>query len=124
VRAHGAVASKVLSRELVENVLADWLVAPISDKLRAMLGFLEKLTLTPEQIGVGDIAPLHAAGISDQAIEDAIYVCAYFHCINRIADALDVYVPTTEMFAMSAERLLMDGYHRKKPGVSDAPPLK
>ncbi|GHO91101.1 hypothetical protein KSF_011490 [Reticulibacter mediterranei] len=91
-------------------MLTDWRIAPISEKLRAMLGFLEKLTLAPEQIGVEDIAPLHAAGISNQAIEDALYICMYFHCINRIADALNVDIPSAEMFISGAERLLKDGY--------------
>jgi len=43
------------------------------------LEFLEKLTLTPEEIVQEDIAPMRTAGVSNQAIEDAIYVCTYFN---------------------------------------------
>jgi len=48
--AHGAVASLALKQEkkddtLVEAVLRDWRTAPLDPKLRATLGFLEKLTL-------------------------------------------------------------------------------
>ena len=60
-------------------MLDDWRSAPIDQKLRATLGFLEKLTLTPGEIAQDDIAPMRAAGVSDQAIEDAIYVCTYFN---------------------------------------------
>src|SRR2546422_7850830 len=47
-----SVASLALKQEkkddtLVEAVLRDWRTAPLDPKLRATLGFLEKLTLAP-----------------------------------------------------------------------------
>jgi len=36
---------------LVEAVLRDWRTAPLDPKLRATLGFLEKLTLAPTEVG-------------------------------------------------------------------------
>lgn len=75
-----------------------------------MLGFLEKLTLRPQAIGTSDVQPLRAAGIHDQAIEDAIYMCAFFNIIDRIADALHFNVPSTEMFAYRAGVTLKNGY--------------
>lgn len=92
----------MLSGELVQSILDDWRTAPIDEKLRAMLGFLEKLTLSPADVGPGDIVPLQAAGISRQAIEDAVYVCALFNIIDRIADSLNFAVPPAERFANSA----------------------
>jgi alkylhydroperoxidase family enzyme len=74
------------------------------------LGFLEKLTLTPGEIGQDDIAQIRLAGVSDQAIEDAIYVCAYFNIIDRIADSLDFEVLSAEAFAQRAENFLKEGY--------------
>jgi alkylhydroperoxidase family enzyme len=74
------------------------------------LGLLEKVTLTPGEVGPGDIAPLRAAEVSDQAIEDALVVCALFNIIDRMADALDVAIPSAEGFARTAERLLEHGY--------------
>lgn len=91
-------------------MLDDWHTAPIDDKLRATLGFLEKLTLSPGNIGTDDIVPLHAAGVSNAAIEDAIYVCAYFNMIDRIADALGFEVLSDEAFAARAGRFLAEGY--------------
>jgi alkylhydroperoxidase family enzyme len=75
-----------------------------------MLAFLEKLTRTPEQVGPDDIIPVHEAGISDQAVEDALYISAFFQIINRLADAFDVSIPSEEVFAHSADRLLAYGY--------------
>ena len=91
-------------------MLDDWRTAPIGEKLRATLGFLEKLTLCPSDIGPEDVAPLRAAGLSDQAIEDAIYVCAYFNVIDRVADALGFDIPSPEGFAQGADSLLKRGY--------------
>jgi alkylhydroperoxidase family enzyme len=74
------------------------------------LGLLEKVTLTPWKIEPEDIAPLRAKGVSEQAIEDALAVCALFNIIDRMADALDVTIPTAEGFARTADRLLEHGY--------------
>jgi alkylhydroperoxidase family enzyme len=74
------------------------------------LGLLEKVTLTPWKIRPEDIAPLRAEGVSEQAIEDAFVVCALFNIIDRMADALDVAIPTAEGFARTADRLLEQGY--------------
>ena len=100
----------MLTGEKVAAVLDDWRTAPIDEKLRVTLGLLEKVTLTPGEVAPGDIAPLRAAGISEQAIEDALVVCALFNIIDRMADALDVAIPSAEGFARTAERLLEQGY--------------
>lgn len=54
--------------------------------------------------------PVACSGNSEQAIEDALVVCALFNIIDRMADALDVAIPSAEGFAQTAERLLEQGY--------------
>jgi alkylhydroperoxidase family enzyme len=100
----------VLGDDLVKSVLDDWRTAPIDEKLRAMLGFLEKLTLTPPAVSGEDVHWLHAAGVSNEAIETAIYICAFFNLIDRVADALDVHVPPAEALASRAGMMLARGY--------------
>lgn len=95
---------------VVKAVLADYRTAPISGKLRAMLGFLEKLTLRPAEVGPADVAPLRAAGLSDEEVEDAIHVCAMFNLINRVADSLGFDLSTEEGYAGAARMLLKSGY--------------
>jgi alkylhydroperoxidase family enzyme len=68
-------------------VLADWRTAPVEPGLRATLGLLEKVTLRPVEVGPADITEVRAAGVSDEAIEDALAVCACFNLIDRLADA-------------------------------------
>ena len=95
---------------MLQAVLADWRTAPIDPKLRATLGFLEKLTLTPAEVRPADLAPLRGAGVTDEAIEDAIQVCALFSVYNRLADALGFYVPTGDGHAALARFVLKRGY--------------
>jgi uncharacterized peroxidase-related enzyme len=78
---------------LVKAILEDWRTAPVNERMRAILGFLEKVTLTPTEVGPEDIVPLKAAGIDDLAIEEALYVCFLFNLMDRLADAFDFHVP-------------------------------
>jgi uncharacterized peroxidase-related enzyme len=91
-------------------VEADWRTAPIDDRLRAMLAFLEKLTLRPGDLGPGDAAEVRAAGVSDEAMVDAIHVAALFNIIVRLADSLGWDVPPYESFQARAAAMLESGY--------------
>lgn len=96
--------------QVVQAVLADYHTAPIPEKLRAMLAFLEKLTLRPDEVGPDDVAPLRAAGLSGEEIEDAVHVCALFNLINRVADSLGFELANAEGYQISARMLLTKGY--------------
>jgi len=95
---------------VVHAVLEDVRTAPVDERLRAMLEFLEKLTLEPEGVGAADIAVLRAAGLSDAAIEDAVHVCALFNIYDRVADSLGFQIPDARGSAFSAKMLLRYGY--------------
>ena len=95
---------------MVAAVLQDWRTAPIDAKLRAALGFLEKLTLQPDSVHPADVAPLRAAGISDEGIEDAIQVCTLFNVYDRLADAMGWYLPDQAGYAASGRNLMKRGY--------------
>ncbi|GCE21047.1 hypothetical protein KDK_48470 [Dictyobacter kobayashii] len=77
-----------------------------------MLGFLEKYTLRPAEIVPEDMQNLLVIGISEQAIQDALYVGAIFQIMNRLADSFDVAVPPPAVFALSAKSRLERGYYR------------
>ena len=88
----------------------DWRTAPIDERLRATLGFLEKLTLRPHGLGPADADAARAAGVSDEALVDAIHVAALFNMIDRLADSLGWDVPSFEDFSARAEAMLASGY--------------
>lgn len=75
-----------------------------------MLAFLEKLTLRPAEVGPEDIAPMRAAGVSDRAIEEAIYVSTMFNIMDRLADAFDFELTREDQKSMLAFVLTRAGY--------------
>jgi alkylhydroperoxidase family enzyme len=60
-----------------------------------MLGYLEAMTLRPDEIGPEDADAVRAAGVSDQAMVDALLVAAYFNLIDRLADSFG-FTPISE----------------------------
>jgi alkylhydroperoxidase family enzyme len=52
-----------------------------------MLGYLEAVTLRPADVRPEDAEAVRAAGVSDQAMVDALLVCTYFNLIDRLADS-------------------------------------
>ena len=96
-------------QELVRAVLDDAESAPIGEGLRVTLRILAALTLTPDQFSEKDLAPVRMAGVSDEAIADAISICALFNIIDRVADALGFDIPKD--FAPGGRHPLLDlGY--------------
>ncbi len=91
-------------------MLTDWRTSPVDPKVRATLGFLEKLTLAPAEVRPADLQPLRAAGVNDAAIEDAIQVCVLFNIYDRLADSLSFYLPGPDGYAASGRSLLRRGY--------------
>ena len=79
-------------------------------ELAATLVFLEKLTLRPDEIGPADADAARASGVSDQALRDAVAVCALFSMIVRMADSLGWDVPSPERLAARAPAMLEGGY--------------
>ena len=71
----------------MKSVLTDWRTARLDPKMRATLGLLETLTLSPESLSVADFAPARLAGLSDEAIAEALHVCAQFNVYARMADS-------------------------------------
>ena len=62
------------------------------------------------ELTAADVSALRDAGVADDAIVDAVYVCVLFNLIDRVADALDFEVLTRERFAARAPRFLREGY--------------
>jgi uncharacterized peroxidase-related enzyme len=108
--AHGAVAAKEIRREVVDAALADYRSASISEGLKATLAFMEVMTLRPMELTAENAKPVLNAGISFEALSDAIAVGAIFNIVTRYADALDFALPTANEFERAASMLLKRGY--------------
>jgi uncharacterized peroxidase-related enzyme len=88
--AHSAVADRAFGHAVVDKVMADDGDAPVGPKVRAMLPFLDKLTVDPQSLNADDVRAVRAAGVSDAAMVDAIMIAVLFAMFNRIVFATGV----------------------------------
>ncbi len=106
------MAVQAINDQTIQAILTDWRMAPIDEKLRATLGFLQKLTLCPAEVSATDVDRVRAAGVSDRAIEDAIYVCFVFSVLARLADAFDFDLTTPKRWRVGGKVFYWLGYNR------------
>jgi hypothetical protein len=92
--------------------------AKLDPKVRSTLALIEKLVRTPERVGEADVDTVRAAGVSDDAIEDAASVCALFTTIVRLADTFGFDIPPDAAFEQGAGMLLKVGYSFFPPPLS------
>jgi len=68
----------------------DYRRADLPEKLRALMDYALKLTLTPGAMTEDSVLHLRELGYSDEQLLDATFVIGYFNFINRLADGLGV----------------------------------
>ena len=119
MKAHAAVAAYLLNDEaLVAAVLADIDAAPITAAEKALLRFVEKVNRESPAIEPADIDAVRAHGWTDEALYDAITVCALFNFYNRWIDGTGVHPMTEEQHRAAAERMA-PGYLRTPASDGD-----
>jgi alkylhydroperoxidase family enzyme len=95
---------------LVTAVLQDYRTAPISDQEKALFAFIEKVNRESSRLRKEDVEEVKAAGWSEEALYDAITVCALFNFYNKWIDATGVGDMSAAAYAASGERLATSGY--------------
>jgi alkylhydroperoxidase family enzyme len=96
--------------EVTRKVLEDFESAPIDERLRTTLRFLRKLALDPDAVTAEDVRPMLAAGVSREAVADAVYVCFLFSIYTRLADTLGWALLDDAGYQASGRHLLKRGY--------------
>lgn len=102
-------------------VLKDYRTAPISEAEKTLFRFLDKVNRESNRIGAADVEEVRAAGWPDEAIYDAITVCALFNFYNRWCDAAGVHDMSAFGYQMSGKRLASHGYASSLPSRQKAP---
>lgn len=100
-------------QELVVSVLEDFRSSRLSDKDKALFEFIEKVNGASNQIKQEDIDKAKSAGWTDEALYDAINVCALFNFYNRWIDATGVHDMPASAYEFSGQRLKENGYQTK-----------
>ncbi|GKY88785.1 peroxidase-related enzyme [Sinisalibacter aestuarii] len=89
--AHGAAVRELSGDpKLGEAMALSWRAAELSQRHRAMLTYVEKLTETPHKMEAADREPLRNAGFSDRDIWDIANVAGFFNMSNRVAAATEM----------------------------------
>jgi len=107
----------------VQAVLQDYRVAPITEAEKALFQFLDKVNRQSHQISLADVDEVRCAGWTDEALYDAIGVCAQFNYYNRWIDATGVQDMPALGYQMSGHRLATEGYARPPAPASDLGPV-
>jgi uncharacterized peroxidase-related enzyme len=68
----------------------DYRKADLSPRERALCDFAVKLTHLAAEVDERDIVGLHAEGLDDATISDAIQVIGYFNYVTRVADGVGI----------------------------------
>ena len=110
--AHAAVAERFgMAPQLLAGLLDDLSKAEIDEKLRPVLVYIRKLTLTPTRMTQADADTVFAAGWSEQALYDAIQVCCLFNFMNRFVEGIGLEM-TSEQLQLRGAVLEQQGYAR------------
>lgn len=79
-----------LDESLADAIKLDWRTAPIDDRDRCMLGYVDKLTRNPASVAREDLDALRAVGFDDRAILQINMIASWFNYVNRVADGVGV----------------------------------
>jgi alkylhydroperoxidase family enzyme len=90
--------------------MRDYRTAGLEPRWTALLALVEKVTRQPD-ITPEDIEGVKSHGWSDEAIYDAITVCALFNFYNTWIDGCGV--PGLPDYTASGQRMAKDGYARE-----------
>lgn len=101
IAAHGQAVREISGDpELGEMLVANYRVASLSKRQRAMLDFAYKLTMRPAEVDASDRAALRRAGFDAAEIFDIADTTGFFNMSNRVAISLDM-MPNPEYHARS-----------------------
>ena len=91
-------------------MLEDYRAAPIGDAEKALFRFLDLVNRASATIRAEDVDVVLAAGWSQEAVYDAITVCALFNFYNRWIDATGVQDMPAAAYERSGKRMAEHGY--------------
>jgi uncharacterized peroxidase-related enzyme len=96
-----------------ENVLTALIVnfqsAAVSEKLKPVLAYIRKLTMTPTMMTQADADAVFAAGWEERALYDAIQICCLYNFMNRFVEGLGL-MPRPDQFDMEGRMIKEGGY--------------
>jgi uncharacterized peroxidase-related enzyme len=117
---HGAhvVAARAfgVDEALFGGLMADLGSSGVDEKLKPILAYVGKLTQTPAMMTEADAQRVYDAGWDEQALFDAISVCALFNFMNRIVEGSGI-----KANPLAADKAELDARMARMGGATDDP---
>ncbi len=89
--AHSIIAETFgVAEATIQALVSDLEHAPVDERLRPLLRYVEKLTRAPASVTARDRQAVFAAGWSERALHDAVATCALFNFMNRLVEGMGV----------------------------------
>lgn len=110
---HGAAAAHLHEggSNVVNAVCSDYLSAPISSKLKALLAIAEQVQIDGKRVTKELVTKAKREGATDLSIHDTVLIAAAFCMYNRYVDGLGTWQPRDEStYAEMGKRMAEQGY--------------
>lgn len=118
--AHCEVAyARGIERGLLDRLLQDPETAVVDARLKPLLAFVRKLTLTPGAMSQADADAVFAAGWDERALHDTIAVTARAAFMQRLVEGHGFTPMSPEVAADRAKERLERGYVNLYPAFRD-----
>ena len=99
----------------MDAVLEDFRTSPLDDRHKALFAFIEKMNRESSRLRMEDLDAARSADWTDEALYDAITVCALFNFYNKWIDATGVSDMPAAAYNASGQRLASSGYLPPQP---------
>ena len=108
VHSQTAIALRI-GTETIAHMLSESRNEHVDLRLRPVLAFVRKLTLSPASMTAADTEAVLDADWDDRALHAAAAICALFNLMNRLVNGLGVEAPEAYT-KLAAQRLVDGGY--------------
>ena len=88
---HKAVSEQLgIAEKVFDQLKTDIDSAQVDERLKPVLRYVKKLTLTPDRITQADAQQIFAAGWDENVFLDVIFLCAVVNCMNRFVSGIGI----------------------------------
>jgi uncharacterized peroxidase-related enzyme len=88
---HKAISEQLgIDEKVFDQLKTDIDSAQVDERLKSVLRYVKKLTLTPDRITQADAQQIFAAGWDEDVFLDVIFLCAVVNCMNRFVSGIGI----------------------------------
>jgi len=88
---HKAVSERLgIDEKVFDQLKTDIDSAQVDERLKPVLRYVKKLTLTPDRITQADAQQIFDAGWDENVFLDVIFLCAVVNCMNRFVSGIGI----------------------------------